>query len=122
MKRIILCIAVLCIIGACSEDLSYTYSQADDAIFMLTSTNWEAGFVNVGGGHARFQASQITGDRRSVSVRVLQFNPKRIKILQKSENRHYRALGDILYTYANPETYNQERFATFMTNFGVNAE
>jgi len=120
MKRIILFMTVLCLVGACSSDTEEVINRADDAIFMLVSTNWASRVWNVGNGRTRVEGRKITLDDNMISIQAVTFNPKDIGILQKQKNVHYDALGDLLYMYSHPDTYNRDTFTSLWTNFGVN--
>ncbi len=117
MKRTILFMTVLCLVLACSPDVDEVITKADDALFLLMCTNLETTIRNTGDGYARVHGEFIGGDGGSMSIQVVQFSPKDINILLDHENEHYDALGDILYMYANPDTYDRGRFDSLWTNF-----
>ena len=122
MKRIILCVAVLLLIGSCKDGTDEVITKADDAIYLLTSTNWETSVWNEGDGRAKVLGEIVGVDRRATSFRIVQFSPKDIQILLDQSNEHYEALGDILYMYANPDTYERVKFAEIWSTFRGSVE
>ena len=122
MKRIILCVAVLLLIGSCKDGTDEVITKADDAIYLLTSTNWETRIWNEGDGHARVSGEIVVVGRCFEPTQRVQFSPKDIQILLDQKNEHYEALGDILYMYANPDTYERMKFAEMWSTFRGSVE